>query len=324
MTKAIVLRHHGGPVALQLEDVEVGRPAAGELLIRQTAIGVNFHDVYVRSGLYQTLPLPGIPGIEAVGIVEAVGAGVEGFAVGQRVGYVTGAYGAYAERRVLAAAIAMRLPDTLGDIEAASVLLKGLTACMLIQHVAKVETGAWVLVHAAAGGVGQILCAWARHLGAHVIGTTGSPEKVGVARAAGAHEVLDYRSDTFVEDVRRLTGGEGVNVAYDAIGRDTFPSSLACLSMFGMLVNYGQASGPVEPLSPSVLAAKSNSLVRPIIFHWLRDPATAKRLSTSLFAAIDAGIVRPRTNLTLTLSDAAESHSALERRQTAGSVVLTA
>lgn len=323
MSKAIFLRQHGDADALVLEDVDVAQPAPGELLIRQTAIGVNFHDVYVRSGLYQTLPLPGIPGIEAVGVVEAVGSGVEHVAVGQRIGYVTGAYGAYAERRVVPAAIAIPLPDSLTDVEAASVLLKGLTACMLLQDAYRVETGASVLVHAAAGGVGQILCNWARHLGAHVIGTTGSPEKVKIAQAAGAHEVLDYRAAGFVDEVRRLTGGDGVNVAYDAIGRDTFANSLACLATFGRLVNYGQASGPVEPISPSALAGKSNSLVRPIIFHWLGDPAIAKRLSTSLFAAIDAGVVRPQTNLTLALRDAAESHRALEGRRTAGSVVLT-
>ena len=323
MTKAIVLREHGEADALVLEDIYVRQPAPGELLIRQTAIGVNFHDVYVRSGLYQTLPLPGIPGIEAVGVVEAVGSGVDDFVVGQRIGYVTGAYGAYAERRVLPAAIAMTLPDSLADIAAASILLKGLTACMLLNDAYKVEKGASVLVHAAAGGVGQILCSWARHLGAHVIGTTGSPEKIGIAKAAGAHEVLDYRAAGFVDEVRRLTGGNGVNVAYDAIGHDTFQNSLACLATFGMLVNYGQASGPVDPISPSALAAKSNALVRPIIFHWLRDPAIAKRLSTSLFAALDNGIVRPQSNLTLALRDAAESHRALEARRTAGSVVLT-
>ena len=323
MSKAIVLREHGDADALVLEDVDVRQPAPGELLIRQTAIGVNFHDVYVRSGLYQTLPLPGIPGIEAVGLVEAVGPDVEHFVVGQRIGYVTGAYGAYAERRVLPATIAVPLPDSLTDIAAASVLLKGLTACMLLHDAYKVEKGASVLVHAAAGGVGQILCSWARHLGAHVIGTTGSPEKIKIAEAAGAHEVLDYRAPDFVEEVRRLTGGHGVDVAYDAIGRDTFQDSLACLATFGRLVNYGQASGPVEPISPSALAAKSNSLARPIIFHWLRDPAIAERLSTSLFAAIDDGIVRPQTNLTLALRDAAESHRALEARRTAGSVVLT-
>ncbi len=324
MSKAIVLRQHGDPDALVFEDVDVAQPAVGELLIRQTAIGVNFHDVYVRSGLYQTLPLPGIPGIEAVGIVEAVGSGVEDFVTGQRIGYVTGAYGAYAERRVLPAAIAVPLPDALTDIEAASILLKGLTACMLLQDAYKVEKGASVLVHAAAGGVGQILCNWARHLGAHVIGTTGSPEKIGIAEAAGAHEVLDYRAHDFVDKVRRLTDGNGVNVAYDAIGRDTFQESLACLATFGMLVNYGQASGPVDPISPSALAAKSNSLTRPIIFHWLRDPAVAKRLSSSLFAAIDTGVVRPQTSLSLPLRDAAESHWALEQRRTAGSVVLMA
>lgn len=194
MTRAIVLRETGGPETLRLEDIAVGAPGPGEIRIRQKAIGVNFHDVYVRSGLYRTLPLPGTPGIEAVGVIETLGEGVEGFVTGQRVGYVSAGYGAYAEARCLPAALAVALPDALSDEAAASILLKGLTACMLVRRVHTIAPGETVLVHAAAGGVGQLVCAWAKHLGARVIGTVGSPAKAEVAARAGAdHVVLTVR-----------------------------------------------------------------------------------------------------------------------------------
>lgn len=322
MTRAIVLREPGGPDALQLEDVALADPGSGEIRIRQTAIGVNFHDCYVRSGLYRTLSLPGIPGIEAVGAVEAVGEGVKDLAIGQRVGYVTAAYGAYAAARVLSAELAVPLPDDLSDEAAASVLLKGLTACMLLRRVHRVEAGQTILVHAAAGGVGQLLCGWGRHLGARVIGTVGSREKADVATRAGAHEIILYREEDFVARVRAITGGEGVAAAYDAVGRDTFLGSLESLGFLGTLVNYGQASGPVEPLAPSALAAKSNVLARPILFHHLRSRASLEAMSAELFEAIAAGIVRPETFLRLPLDQAGESHRTLEARRTTGSVIL--
>lgn len=320
--QAIVLRETGGPETLRLEEVAVGAPGPGEIRIRQTAIGVNFHDCYVRSGLYQTLPLPGTPGIEAVGVITDLGEGVPGFAVGQRVGYVSAGYGAYAEARCLPARLAVALPDRLSDAGAASILLKGLTACMLVRRVHAVAPDETILVHAAAGGVGQLLCAWARHLGARVIGTVGSPEKAEVARRAGADHVVLYREEDFVARVHAITGGEGVAAAYDAVGRDTFLGSLACLAPLGILVNYGQASGPVDPLPPSALAAKSNTLARPIVFHHLRSRAALDGMAGALFELVEAGILRAETGLTLPLAQAGESHRILEARRTTGAVVL--
>jgi NADPH:quinone reductase len=323
MAKAIVLQTHGGPETLQLAEVEVGHPGPGEIRIRQTAIGVNFHDVYVRSGLYRTLSLPGIPGIEGVGVIEETGPGVTGLQIGQRVGYVTGEYGAYADSRVLPASWAVALPDSLGDIAAASLMLKGLTACMLLRRVHVVQKGETILVHAAAGGVGQLLCSWARHLGARVIGTAGSAEKEEIARRCGADHIILYREEDVPARIHEITGGQGVAAAYDAVGRDTFLGSLASLSYFGMLVNYGQASGPVDPIAPAALAAKSNTLGRPIVFHYVRDRASLEVMTRELFAVVEAGVVRPETGLVLALRDAAEAHRVIESRRVAGAIVLT-
>jgi len=255
MAETIVLRAHGGPETLQIDQVDVGDPGSGEIRIRQTAIGVNYHDVYVRSGLYQTLPLPGVPGIEAVGVVTATGPETAGFAVGDRIGYITGQYGAYASARVLPARLAIPLPEAIDDHLAATVLLKGLTAAMLVRRVHRIRPGQTVLVHAAAGGVGRLLCQWATALGATVIGTVGAAAKREVALAAGCAHVILYREVDFVAEVRRLTGGQGVDVAYDGVGKDTFYGSLETLATCGHLVNFGQASGPVEPLAIPRLAA---------------------------------------------------------------------
>ena len=214
MATAIVLRETGGPEVLKSESVVVGRPGAGELRIRQTAIGVNFHDVYVRSGLYQTLPLPGVPGIEAAGVIEEIGPGVSAFAIGDRIGYVTGHYGAYASERILPAGLAVRLPPDVSDQVAATVLLKGLTAEMLVREVRPIRPGDIVLVHAAAGNVGRLLCQLAQRLGATVIGTVGSEAKVAVAQRAGCAHTILYRQENFVERVREITSGRGVDIAY--------------------------------------------------------------------------------------------------------------
>lgn len=317
-----MLRDFGGPEVLRLESVEVPAPGPGELRIRQTAVGVNFHDCYVRSGLYRTLPLPGAPGIEAAGIVEAVGPDVTGFAPGDRIGYVTGAYGAYASHRVLPAAIALRLPDGMDDRLAASVLLKGLTAEMLLRQVHRVEAGQTILVHAAAGGVGRILCQWAAHLGATVIGTAGSAAKAEVARASGCAHVVLYREQDFVAEVKRITGGRGVDAAYDSVGRDTFDGSLECLAMRGHLVNFGQASGPVPPFQVQRLAAKSNSLTRPILFHYIAERAALERMAAALFAVLGSGAVRAEPGATLPLAEAPRAHHLLESRQAEAPLVL--
>ncbi len=247
MTKAIVIRAHGGPEVLRIEDVAVGDPAAGELRVRQTAIGVNFHDCYVRSGLYKTLALPGIPGIEGAGVVEAVGPGVTSFASGDRIGYVTASYGSYAESRLLPAALVVKLPDDMPEDTAAAVFVKGLTAAFLVLRTHRILPGQTILVHAAAGGVGQLLCQWASHLGATVIGTVGSSEKAAVARKCGCAHTILYRQEDFLSRTKEITGGRGVDVAYDSVGRDTFAGSLAALALRGHIINFGQSSGPVAP-----------------------------------------------------------------------------
>ncbi|HWT08223.1 MAG TPA: quinone oxidoreductase [Roseomonas sp.] len=322
MAQAIMLREHGGPEVLRAEAIDVPAPGPGELLLRQTAIGVNFHDCYVRSGLYRTLPLPGVPGIEAAGVVEAIGPDVTGFAPGDRVGYVTGGYGAYASHRVLPASIALRLPDGMPDRLAASVLLKGLTAEMLLRQVHRVQPGQTILVHAAAGGVGRLLCQWAKHLGATVIGTAGSAAKAEVARAAGCAHVVLYREQDFVAEVKRITGGRGVDAAYDSVGQDTFDGSLECLAMRGHLVNFGQASGPVPPFQVQRLAAKSNSLTRPILFHYIGERTALEAMAAALFDVLATGAVRAEAGAALPLVEAARAHEVLESRQAEAPLIL--
>lgn len=322
MAEAIMLREHGGPDTLEPAAVDVPAPGPGEIRIRQTAIGVNFHDVYVRSGSYRTLPLPGIPGIEAVGVVEEVGPGVGHLAAGDRVGYVSGQYGAYAAERILPAALAVVLPDALPDQLAAAVLLKALTAHMLVRQVHAVGPGMTVLVHAAAGGVGRLVSQWAAHLGATVIGTAGDARKQAVARAAGCAHVIPYREVDFVAAVGDLTGGRGVDVAYDSVGKDTFAGSMRALATFGHLVNFGQSSGPVDPVPLADLAAKSLSLSRPIVFHWTSDPDRLQRMSREVFAAFTDGVLSGEVGETYPLVDAREAHRALEARANQGPLVL--
>lgn len=322
MAQAIVLRAHGDAHVLEVETVDVPRPRTGEIRIRQTAIGVNFHDVYVRNGSYRTLYLPGVPGIEAVGVVEDVGAGVYGLAVGDRVGYVTGGYGAYAQARNLPAELAIAIPTTIDDRQATSVLLKGLTAEMLLRRVHHVEAGMTVLVHAAAGGVGRLLCQWAAHLGATVIGTVGSARKATLAKAAGCHDTILYREVDFAAKIGELTAGRGVDVAYDSVGRDTFDGSLSSLAPLGHLVNFGQASGPVAPFEVSRLAARSNMLTRPIIFHYLADRDRRNAMADNLFAALEAGVISPPESEIFTLAQAPAAHQRLESRLAEGAVLL--
>ena len=322
MTKAIVIRAYGGPEALQIENVAVGEPGAGELRVRQTAIGVNFHDCYVRSGLYKTLVLPGVPGIEGAGIVEAVGRGVTSFARGDRIGYVTSSYGGYAEARLLPAALAVRLPDGMTEDTAAAVFVKGLTAAFLVLRTHRILAGQTILVHAAAGGVGQLLCQWASHLGATVIGTVGSFEKAAVARKCGCAYTILYREEDFVSRTKDITGGRGVDVAYDSVGRDTFAGSLAALALRGHLINFGQSSGPVDPFSVSSLSARSNSLTRPILFHYIATRAELEALVGVLFAALSGGILQVGEPRRFALAEAADAHRALEARATSSSVLL--
>jgi NADPH2:quinone reductase len=322
MSYAIVLRETGGPEKLRYEPVDVPDPGPGELLVRHTAIGVNFHDTYVRSGLYHTLKLPGIPGLEAAAVVEKVGAGVTGFAPGDRIAYIDESYGAYSERRILRASLALHLPDGITDEAAAGLTIKGFTACMLLRRVHAVRAGETLLIHAAAGGVGQPLVRWAKHLGATVIATVGSEEKAAIARDCGADHVILYRAENFVERVAQITASRGVTVAYDSVGADTFSGSLDCLDYLGTLVNFGQSSGPVPPFAISRLAAKSNAVVRPMLFHYISDRAALETMARESFAAMAQGIIRAQVGLRVPLSRAAEAHVRLESRASTGQTVL--
>jgi NADPH:quinone reductase len=322
MPTAVVIHETGGPEVLRLEPVEVGCPQLGELRIRQTAIGVNFHDIYVRSGLYRTLTLPGIPGVEAAGIVEEIGACVTGFSPGDRVAYTTPNYGAYAQERLISAKDAVVLPDAVCDRLAAAVMVKGMTAQLLVRHVHPVRRGEWMLVHAAAGGVGRLLCQWGRHLGATVVGTVGSDEKAEVARRCGCHFVIHYRRENFVDRVLEFTSGRGIDVVYDSVGKDTFSGSLDALAFFGHLVHFGQSSGPVDPFPVSLLSARSTTVTRPMCFHYVANRAILEDTAAELFHALAEGIVSVDNIRQYPLHDVAQAHRDLEGRLAVGSVIL--
>ena len=322
MATAMIMHEAGGPDVLRLEDITVGEPGPGQVRLRQTAIGVNFHDIYVRSGLYQTLTLPGIPGLEAAGVVEAVGEGVTAFAAGDRVAYTSGNYGAYADQRLIDAGRLVRLPDDIDDVLVAGMMVRGLTARILLTDVFPVREGSIILVQAAAGGVGQLLCQWARHLGATVIGTVGSQDKAERARRHGCHHVILYREQNVVDTVKQLTDGRGVDVAYDSVGKDTFYDSLACLAPRGHLVNFGQSSGPVEPLAMPRLAAGSFTVVRPMLGHYTADPADRDAAADAFFQALRDGILTPDDPVRYALQDVGQAHDDMEARRTHGAVVL--
>lgn len=320
--EAIVLRRYGGPEELGLETVVLPRLGARDILIRHTAINVNFHDTYVRTGQYRTLALPGVPGLDAVGVIEAVGSGVTGMKPGDRVAWISGAYGGYATRRILLADAAFLLPDWIADAQAAATLMKAFTVRMLVKDSFRVAAGQTVLVHAAAGGVSQLLCQWCKALGARVIGTVSSAAKAEIARACGVDDIVFYRSEDFVARVRELTDGAGVAAVFDSVGRDTFAGSLQCLDFNGTLVNFGQSSGPVAPFTPADLAVRSLTVTRPILFHKIRRPAELQVYVREAFEAIAAGIVRPLDPLVLPLSRAADAHRLLEAGQSPGGIVL--
>lgn len=321
MSAAIMIDTYGGPEMLRLRDVPIAPTEAGQLRIRHTAIGVNYHDIYVRSGHYRRFPLPLIPGLEAAGIVEEVGEDVTGFAPGDRIAYLDTGYGAYAAERVLSAALALKLPDSISNDLAATVLLKGLTAAILVLRVHPVQPGDLVLVHAAAGGVGRMLVQWAAHLGARVIGTVGSPAKAASATAAGCRDVILYNETDFAERVLDLTNGRGVDVVYDAVGRDTFDGSLASLAMLGHLVNYGQASGAIERFDIARLAPKSATISRPAYAHYVDTRPALEAMAGTLWGAIADGILDVKEGTAYPLSEASQAHDALERR-VAGPLIL--
>jgi NADPH:quinone reductase len=322
MVNAVVVHETGPPEVLRFEPVPLASPGPDEIQLRQTAIGVNFHDTYVRSGLYDWLKLPGIPGVEAVGVVEAVGSRVRDLRPGDRVGYVTSKYGGYAEARVIGADRVIGLPQDLDDRTAAGVLVKGLTAWMLLEKVRVLRPGDVCLVHAAAGGVGRLLCQWAAHLGATVIGTVGSREKAEIALRSGCRHAILYREESFPARVRELTGGDGVDVVYDSVGRDTFDGSLESLGLRGHLVNFGQSSGNIEPFAVSRLLQKSSTLSRPILFHYIEAPAERQEGADRLFEVLRSGAVKVEIGAEFALRDAAQAHRTLESRAATGSMIL--
>jgi NADPH2:quinone reductase len=322
MPNAIRIHAHGGPEVLQWEAVDPAVPGRGEVLIRQTAIGLNFIDVYERTGLYPGA-LPTGLGREGAGVVEAVGPKVRGVAVGDRVAYVSAQPGSYAQERVMPADRVVQIPDGVSDRLAAAAMLKGLTAQFLLRRTYKVRKGDTVVIHAAAGGVGLIASQWARELGATVIGVVGSDAKAAVAREHGCHHALVPGRDDLAGRVRELTGGAGAHVVYDSVGKDTFFASLDCLRPLGMMVSYGNASGPVPPVAPLELARRGSLfLTRPILFHYIARRADLERAARELFEVIGRGAVRIEIGQSYALQDAAQAHRDLEARRTIGSTVL--
>ncbi len=320
-THAIRIHEYGGPEVLTWEEVELPEVGPGEALVRHTAIGLNYIDTYHRSGLYPVAELPAVLGVEAAGIVEAVGEGVEHIAVGDRVAEGT-ASGAYSERRVLAAEHLVKLPADVDDEQAAAIMLKGLTARMLLRQTYCVEPGDTVLVHAAAGGVGTILCPWAKALGATVIGTAGTDEKAAMAAANGCDHTIVYTRESFAERVADITEGNGVQVVYDGVGKVTFDESLECLAHNGLMASFGNASGAVEPFSILRLLPKGLYLARPSMSSEIIPGEGLRPAATELFTAVADGIVTPTIGVRFPLAEVAAAHRSLESRGTTGSTVL--
>ena len=322
MTHAIRIHEHGGPDVMKWEAVEVGKPGDNEILVRHSAVGVNYIDTYHRTGLYK-IALPSIIGREGAGVVEAVGTGVAEVKVGDRVAYASAPIGSYSESRLISADRVVKIPDGVTDQQAASMMLKGMTAQYLIRRTHSVKAGDTILFHAAAGGVGLILCQWARYLGATVIGTVGSEEKAVLARANGCHHVINYRTEDFVARVAEITGGRKCAVVYDGVGKDTFMKSLDCVRPRGLVALFGNASGKVEPLDLGILAAKGSLFVtRPTLDTHVATREGLVATANDLFDVVIRGVVRIEVNQTYALKDAAQAHRDLEARKTTGSTVL--
>jgi NADPH2:quinone reductase len=319
--KAIRFEKTGGPEVLAYTDVDLPPPGTGEARVRHSAIGVNFIDTYYRSGLYP-VPLPSGLGSEAAGVVTALGEGVSGLKTGDRVAYA-GPLGAYAEEANVPAARLVKLPDGIGDDIAAAAMLKGMTVQYLLTRTFMVQKGMTILFHAAAGGVGLIAGQWAKHLGATVIGTVGSDDKIALARAHGYDHVFNMRKEDWVARVRELSGGEGLPVVYDSIGKDSWDGSLDCLAPRGLMVSFGNASGAVPPFAPGILASKGSLyLTRPSLLHYTRTRAELQETADDLFAVIASGAVKIEVRQRFKLADAADAHRALEGRKTTGATVL--
>lgn len=323
MTKAIVYHEHGGPEVMKWEDVQVGETGPDEVRVKHSAVGLNFIDVYFRTGLYPA-PLPNTPGMEAAGIIKEIGNNVTGFSVGDRVAYAGRPIGAYSEERVMPADNLIKIPDSIDDQTAAAMMLQGMTTEYLLQRTFHVKHGDTILFHAAAGGVGLMACQWAKHLGATVIGTVGSEEKAELAKAHGCDHVINYRNEDFAERVKEITNGKGVPVVYDGIGKDTFERSLDCLQQRGLLVSYGNASGPVVDVNLGILSAKGSLYVtRPTLMDYNATREELEKSAADLIKVVESGAVKINIGQTYPLSDAVQAHIDLEGRNTVGSTVFT-
>ena len=325
VSKTVQITRYGGAEVLELVERAVGQPAAGEILLRHHAIGLNFIDVYQRSGLY-ALPLPLALGMEGAGVVEAVGDGVTHLQKGDRVAYASNPPGSYCERRVMPATHVCKLPDNISFETGAAMMLKGLTVQYLLKQCIPVEglqAGDHVLFHAAAGGVGLIACQWAKALGLKLIATAGSDEKCQLALLSGASHAINYRTQNFAARVQEITGGQGVKVVYDSVGKDTWEGSLACLRRFGLMVSFGNASGPVPPISVAALAPKGLYLTRPSVFVYAHSRETTQAMADQLFEVVSSGKVNIHIAQRYALHEARAAHQALEARQTTGSTILT-
>ncbi len=322
-TQAIRIHEYGGPEVMKLETVDVPSPGPNEVLIIQEACGLNYIDVYMRTGLYPLASLPGGLGLEAAGRVEIVGEHVDDLKPGDRVAYISPPAGAYAGARVMPADKLIKLPEAISNKAAAAVIFKGLTAQYLLRRVYPVKIGDTVLIHAAAGGVGLLACQWAKHLGATVIGTVGSAQKAELAHANGCDHAILYREENFKDKVRELTDGKGVNVVYDSIGKDTFMDSLDCLRPLGTMVSFGNATGPVDPIAPSILTAKGSLfLTRPSLFAYAATRQDLIAMAEDLFQVVLSGALKMAVNQEYPLGEAARAHADLEARKTTGSTIL--
>ncbi|MCR9069431.1 MAG: quinone oxidoreductase [Rhodobacteraceae bacterium] len=323
MARTAIIEAPGGPEQFKIVDLEVGEPGPGEIRIRHKAVGLNFIDVYQRTGLYP-LTMPQALGMEAAGIVEAVGEGVTHLSAGDRAAYAAMPPGAYTEARVMPAAQVCPLPDAISFEEGAAMMLKGLTTHYLFRRTTPIAKGDTVLFHAAAGGVGLIACQWAASDGIRLIGTAGTDEKCALAREHGADACINYKSADWVAEVKALTGGKGVDVVMDAVGADTFDGSLDSLRPLGFMISFGNASGPVPPFSIATLGPKGSlKITRPTLFTHIADHATCQQMAKELFEKVESGAVKIRIDQTFPLEEVAEAHRALEARKTTGSTVLT-
>lgn len=320
MSQAVRIHETGAPEVLTLEEIKDSAPGEGEVVITQTAVGINFIDIYHRKGLYP-LPLPATLGIEACGYIEEVGKGVKGLKVGDRVAYATGPVGAYCSQRVIAQDYVVNVPDTVSDEQVAATLAKGLTAHYLLCRTFVTQPGVVMLVHAAAGGVGQLLCQWGSRRGCTVIGTVGSEEKIAIAEKNGCQHVVNYTTENVAERVQDITKGRGVNVVYDSVGKDTFLQSVECLMPLGMLVSYGQSSGAIPPVDINLLSQKSLFLTRPTLGVYKSNRMELILSAAEVFAMLKDGGIRANISNRYALKDAAKAHHALEERQTTGSSI---